>query len=136
MAFRARIVIDREGDLVAKADQRARIVVARMDQQRRLGCEVVQMAPRASGRVGERKQVLLEGLIAELAGEEQVLPDVGEPEIAELLEGLAGALANAALGAVVLDVAVRDVPDLAFAERALPPLSCDQGVLDRLRTIE
>jgi hypothetical protein len=61
-------VIDGKRDLFAKADQRAWLFVGGMDQHRLFGREVVQVAAGAPGGVDEREQVLLEALIAELAG--------------------------------------------------------------------
>ena len=126
---RARMVVDRKRDLLAKADECARLFVRRMNQHRIFRGEIVQMAARAPGRIGEREQVLLEALIAELTGKEQVRPGISEPEITRLLQRIAIALPDAAFGPVVLDVTVSYVTNLGFAKRALPLLSGDQGFL-------
>jgi hypothetical protein len=107
-----------------------------MNKHRPFGGEVVEVAARAPGRVGERKQVLLEALVAELTGEEQVRPGISEPEVTRLLEGIAIALPETAFRPVMLDVTVSYVADLGLAERALALLGRDQGVLHGFRAVE
>src|SRR6185437_8434766 len=91
----------------------------RVHERRLLVREGVLVGAGPLRRVLEREGVLLVALVADLAGEEEVLPRVREPVVPRAPERVLGALAKAGLGPEVLDVSIGDVRHLGLAERAL-----------------
>jgi hypothetical protein len=86
--------------------------------------------------VGKREQILFEPLVANLAGEEEVRPRVGKPEIARPAERVVLFLLEPSLGPKMLNVSETDGCHVRLAKRAFVILRLSERKLDGARGID
>ena len=127
-ALSTRILIDGKQVFFSKVKKHCRVVDSGVQEQWLLRRKVVVVSLSPATRVNEREQISFKPLIAYLTTEEQVRPFVGQPVVSGAAKRIVRILAISGLGAIVLDVTVRNVRDFGLAETAFVVLGLQEGI--------